>query len=519
MSVQITNLYFSYPSSHSVLFEDFSLQIYGGWTCVAGSNGSGKSTLLKLISGLISPDSGKIAAGGETVYCPQESSEMPENLYNAFWSGDNDARRFFSQLHVTEEMLDRYESLSGGEKKRIQIACALSEKPSVLLLDEPTNHLDSAASKMISDALRLFDGIGIMVSHDRSFSDLLCTRTVFLFNESHAFSGGRDCTVYDSYPCALTKALELRKNNSNQSRGEWEKLNSKLSSEKQRSRKLEAENEKSKSRLSKKSSDPKDHDAQRKIDIARISGKDRTTGDAKARLETQIRQTESARDSIKKSLQRKEGFAVSETAFSKSIIIEETVFSPGDSYTLFIPHIEISPCAKIALTGQNGSGKSLFIKHLVSELEKNGRADEVMYLPQEISLDEEKKIFSDFTSLEESERGEVLSTLYRLGSEPESLMQIDSADKKSLSPGELRKLMIALAVQKPLSILILDEPTNHMDITSVLALENALASLNCALLVVSHDESFLQKVTKERFVAKRNGNTGKIERGEQASIS
>ena len=138
-----------------------------------------------------------------------------------------------------------------------------------------------------------------------------------------------------------------------------------------------------------------------------------------------------------------------------------------------------------------------------------------MYLPQEISLDEEKKIFSDFTSLEESERGEVLSTLYRLGSEPESLMQIDSADKKSLSPGELRKLMIALAVQKPLSILILDEPTNHMDITSVLALENALASLNCALLVVSHDESFLQKVTTERFVVKRNGNTGKIERGKK----
>ena len=192
---------------------------------------------------------------------------------------------------------------------------------------------------------------------------------------------------------------------------------------------------------------------------------------------------------------------------------------PGDSYTLFIPHIEISPCAKIALTGQNGSGKSLFIKHLVSELEKNGRADEVMYLPQEISLDEEKKIFSDFITFEESERGEVLSTLYRLGSEPESLMQIDSKDKKSLSPGELRKLMIALAVQKQLSILILDEPTNHMDITSVLALENALASLNCALLVVSHDESFLQKVTKERFVAKRNGNTGKIERGEQGSIS
>ena len=83
-------------------------------------------------------------------------------------------------------------------------------------------------------------------------------------------------------------------------------------------------------------------------------------------------------------------------------------------------------------------------------------------------------------------------------------------DEGRLSPGELRKLMIALAVQRPLSLLILDEPTNHMDITSVTALENALSSLDCAMIVVSHDKVFLEKISNASLVAERNGNSGEI---------
>ena len=112
MSLQIQKLYFSYPTSHVTLFEDFSLQFYDGWTCVAGSNGCGKSTLLKLIAGLLIPDSGKISGAGigdtsdnGIIYCPQETAEIPENLYSVFWSDDNEVRRFFSMLHITEEMI------------------------------------------------------------------------------------------------------------------------------------------------------------------------------------------------------------------------------------------------------------------------------------------------------------------------------------------------------------------------------------------------------------------------------
>ena len=515
MLLQIEKLYFSYPTTPANLFEDFSLQFYDGWTCLAGSNGCGKSTLLKLIAGSLLPDSGRIFTGAtisnnDIVYCPQETSQIPENIYSVFWSDDNEIRRFFSMLHVSEEMLERYDTLSGGEKKRIQIACALAEKPAILLLDEPTNHLDGETVEMISQTLSLFTGIGIMVSHDRSFADSLCTHTVYLYNEARAISGGRDCIACQTYPGGLSKALELREQNADSSRAQWNKLNSKASSEKERSRQLALENERSKSRLSKKKIDPADHDAKRKMDVARLGGKDRTTGDAKAHLENQIKRTEDARDSIQKSLKRKEGFSIESSDYCKTIIIEEKDLVVGDSigegntYTLHSPRLEIAPGEKLALTGQNGSGKSLFIKHVISELEKLGRIKEVMYLPQEISREEAKQIFEDFNKLEDDERGEVLSTLYRLGSEPESLQ------KENLSPGELRKLMISLAVQKPLSLLILDEPTNHMDITSVLALENALASLSCSLLLVSHDKAFLSKVSKRQLHAERKGNLGRI---------
>lgn len=515
MLLQIEKLYFSYPTTPANLFEDFSLQFYDGWTCLAGSNGCGKSTLLKLIAGSLLPDSGRIFTGAtisnnDIVYCPQETSQIPENIYSVFWSDDNEIRRFFSMLHVSEEMLERYDTLSGGEKKRIQIASALAEKPAILLLDEPTNHLDGVTVEMISRTLSLFTGIGIMVSHDRSFADSLCTHTVYLYNEARSISGGRDCIACQTYPGGLSKALELREQNADSSRAQWNKLNSKASSEKERSRQLALENERSKSRLSKKKIDPADHDAKRKMDVARLGGKDRTTGDAKAHLENQIKRTEDARDSIQKSLKRKEGFSIESSDYCKTIIIEEKDLVVGDSigegntYTLHIPRLEIAPGEKLALTGQNGSGKSLFIKHVISELEKLGRIKEVMYLPQEISQEEAKQIFEDFNKLEDDERGEVLSTLYRLGSEPESLQ------KENLSPGELRKLMISLAVQKPLSLLILDEPTNHMDITSVLALENALASLSCSLLLVSHDKAFLSKVSKRQLHAERKGNLGRI---------
>lgn len=211
----INKLLFSYPTSSVTLFDGFNTQFASGWTCVAGSNETGKTTLLNLIQGVLEPSSGKISIDGKTVdvsYCEQECVLLPENAYSAFWDSDNSVRKFFSLLKITEDYFERWETLSGGEKKRVQIACALAEQKNVLLLDEPANHLDESSKELILSALETFTGIGIVVSHDREFSDKLCSSTLYLYREENEIAGGRECVCGKMYQANLSKTIELRKN-------------------------------------------------------------------------------------------------------------------------------------------------------------------------------------------------------------------------------------------------------------------------------------------------------------------
>lgn len=497
--IQINSISFSFGAQ--ILFQDFSLVTNAKCACVAGNNGVGKSTLLKLAAGILEVASGKIKIPGEAIYVEQECCEIPQSVFSSFWGGDNEARKFYSMLGVSEEKISRWEELSGGEKKCIQIAAALAENPGALFLDEPSNHLDDETKQKIISALKNSRAQILLVCHDREFADALCEQTIFLFRESEAFAGGEDKICAKIYNANLSRALELRNMEFSSLQSEWQDANQNSQKIKNAVERWRQESARSEGRVKKSAIEKGDHDAKRKIDMARVSGKDRMAGDTQARFESLLARTNERRDKIKKPLSKKSGFAFSNAGagFEGDFKIPENILQfpqkileNGKSVDSF----EIKRGARIAIVGKNGSGKTLLIKAILREAKEKGRAENIFYLPQVTDENFREKLCKKFDSLSDGEKGAVLSTLYRLNSNPDSLALRENIF--DASPGEIRKIAIAMSLcQTPPYLYILDEPTNHLDLESVLALEDALKNLSAALVIVSHDKVFLKNVLRD----------------------
>ncbi|EFU69346.1 conserved hypothetical protein [Aliarcobacter butzleri JV22] len=181
--LQINNLTFKYQDTDifinlTLSFEPFS------WNCIVGNNGSGKTTLLKLIAKKIKPESGNIVGNDLVYYCEQNLDKTPDGFEEFIYTFNSKTFRLKELLHIQDEWFYRWETLSFGEKKRVQIAIALYQEIDVLLLDEPTNHLDYKSKNIVLEALKSFRGIGILVSHDRELLNTLCTNTVIIKNQN-----------------------------------------------------------------------------------------------------------------------------------------------------------------------------------------------------------------------------------------------------------------------------------------------------------------------------------------------
>ena len=504
--IQINSISFSFGAQ--ILFNDFSLSTNAKCACIAGNNGVGKSTLLKLAAGILEPSSGKIKVSGETIYVEQECGEIPQSVFSSFWSADNEARKFYSMLGVTEEKISRWENLSGGEKKCIQIAAALAENPAALFLDEPSNHLDGENKQKIIFALKNSRAQILLVCHDREFADALCEQTIFLFRESETFDGGEDKVCAKIYNANLSGALELRGAEFSSLQNEWQDANQNSQKIKNAVERWRQESARSAGRVKKSALKKNDHDAKSKIDAARVSGKDRTAGDTQARFESLLARANERRDKTQRPLSKKSGFAFlksdadfdSANRFGASGVPENILHFPQKILEngKRVEPFDIKRGARIAVIGKNGSGKTLLVKAILHEAQKSGRAKNVFYLPQVTDDDFRKTLCEKFDSLSDAEKGAVLSTLYRLNSNPDSLAERENIFEAS--PGEIRKIALAMSLcQNPPYLYILDEPTNHLDLESVLALENALENLSAALVIVSHDKVFLENVLSEDF--------------------
>ena len=173
-------------------------------------------------------------------------------------------------------------------------------------------------------------------------------------------------------------------------------------------------------------------------------------------------------------------------------------FALGDARTLEHPELSLGGRDRVAICGANGTGKSTLVRAIVASVTLP--PERLVYLPQEIPASEARSVAREVRSLPQASLGHLMTVVAGLGSDPRRLLSTDLP-----SPGETRKLLLALGVVREPWLVVMDEPTNHLDLPSIELLEDALADCPCALLLVSHDERFLDSVGCGRWILQESG--------------
>lgn len=178
MQVMLSHVGYAYPGVPDPILNDITVTFPRGWSGLLGDNGCGKTTLAKVVCGEIAPDVGSVTGGLFGVLCEQGTGSPPEGLLDFASDYGREARILKRSFSIEDDMPWRFDHLSHGERKKLQVAVVLWRRPDVLVLDEPTNHVDRETRRQIIPALQGFGGVGILVSHDRELLDSLVDRCV-----------------------------------------------------------------------------------------------------------------------------------------------------------------------------------------------------------------------------------------------------------------------------------------------------------------------------------------------------
>ena len=489
--LNLKHITFTYETATKVLFQDVSFHAAPGWSGVIGANGTGKTTLLKLATGIYQPSEGQIHLPQNSIYCAQRTDEVPNRLDDLIAASAKSAHLIKSQLNVGEDWLDRWHTLSHGERKRAQIAVALWLEPNVLAIDEPTNHIDAQARDIISQALHSFKGIGLLVSHDRELLDSLCYQCIFI-----------DLPGVITRRGGYTQAMKAVEAEGQAIKKQYLHKKSTLKKLKKEVSRRKAEAQQSEKRRSKRGLVKKDHDAREKKDRARLSGKDAVGGKLQKQLSGRLFQASEEFQSIKPKKDQTMGIWLPGSVSQRDYLIHlpANSLSLGGQKKLHYPELLIKPKDRIGITGANGSGKSTLIRYIVAKI--NAPKENITYIPQEIPLERSQQILNEALALPNEKLGHLMTIVSRLGSMPQRLLESTEP-----SPGEFRKLLLALGMTYEPHIIIMDEPTNHLDLPSIECLEQALSDCPCCLVLVSHDKYFLDKLTEKRWQIGWDGET------------
>ena len=467
-----------------VIFDDVSYGIHQGDKIgIIGINGTGKTTILKIIAGLEEPDEGQIVMqnGLRITYLPQ-NPEFPPNAtildyvadgkWQRDWATASEAANILNKLGITDHE-EKIEHLSGGQKKRVALARTLVNPADVLILDEPTNHIDNEMASWLEDYLRKFKGALVMVTHDRYFLDRVTNKILEI---SHG-------KLY-SYEANYSKFLELKAQ-----REEME-----LAGERKRQSVLRMELEWAKRGCRARST-------KQRARLERLEAlKNGAAPVTDQRVEMDSVETRMGKKTI-------ELHHVSKSFGEKKVI---------DDFTYIILRNQ-----RLGIIGPNGCGKSTLMKMIAGVLKPDageiewGDTIKIGYFAQEVpDMDRNLRVIDYIREVAEyipTKDGKISASMMLERFLFDSAMQYTPVEK--LSGGEKRRLYLLKVLMEAPNVLLLDEPSNDIDIPTLTILEDYLDSFAGIVVAVSHDRYFLDNMADRIFAFEGDGHLVQYEGG------
>lgn len=477
LTIRIRDLSKSY--GERVLFEKFSLDIHTGDRIgIVGPNGTGKTTLLKLILNILEPDRGYVEVFGKIGYLPQDLT-LPEDKLVRECFEIQSSSAILKQIGLRKDILDSScRILSGGEKIKLKLVELLENKPTILILDEPTNHMDIRGIEFLEEELSKFVGTLLIVSHDRFLLDKVVNKIIEIYRGKISLYTGN----YSDY--AKKKKEELER-----AWQEYEKYTEEKRRLEEASRKIK-ERAKSVGRIKDKKDSfwkySKDFYGRKAAKVAKI-GKS---------IEKRIEKLEIKEKPFEEQHIKLEFDAIDE---GLDTIIQCNAISKsfGDKLLFENANLSVKNGQKVALLGDNGVGKTTLLRMLLGkELPTKGeiwisKSAKIGYLEQEVNLlNPENTIIDEVRGVSNSDITTVRTLLgCLLFLEDEALKRISS-----LSMGEKVRVTLAKLILGGFNLLLMDEPTNFLDIRSREVIEEALKWYKGSIIFVSHDRYFVSKI-------------------------